>query len=516
MQKLVTSSQMREIDRRTVEEFKIPSIILMERAGQAVFKFIKNKFISPDNKLFFIFCGRGNNGGDGLVVARLLYKSNAQVYVFLCGKIEKLRGDTKRNLDLLLPTAVKIVEVPTEKEMHLIFNSPPPDLIIDAILGTGLAGDVSGVTKQVIEYINSSKVPVVSVDIPSGLDADSGKILGSCVKATYTVTMGLTKTGLCVYPGADYTGEVTVADIGFPAQLLEGEDIKSNLVTRDYVKKCLGERDPNTHKGDYGKILILAGSVGYTGAAYLCAQGCIRAGAGLVTLGIPYSLNQVMEIKLTEVITLPLPETEERTFGIKSIPPVLDFLQNCNALAIGPGISTSRQIFLFVKELIKKINLPVVIDADALNVLAKDTSVFQKIKAPLILTPHPGELSRLIKISIREVQESRCEVASYAARELNCILVLKGARTVIADKEGNIFINPTGNPGMATAGVGDILTGIISAFIGQGMPPLSAAICGVYVHGRAGDIAREKVGETSLIAQDILEHLSFAFKEIER
>lgn len=514
MQKLVTASEMREIDRRTIEEYKIPGIILMERAGQSVFKFIKNKFISPDNKLFYIFCGKGNNGGDGFVVARLLSRSNAKVKVFLCAKSNEIRGDAKKNFDLLSQMNVDIIEIPKNTGISLLQGEEKPDLIIDALLGTGATGEVEGILKDIIEYINSLQVPVISIDIPSGLNADTGKILGCCVKATYTVTMGLPKVGLFVYPGASYSGEITIADLGFPEELTKSPQIKTHLIDECYVKSCIKPRDKEAHKGTFGRVLILAGSVGYTGAAYLAAQSCARAGAGLVTLGIPEGLNHIMEVKLTEVMTLPLPQTEDGTYGAKSVSPALNFLKNCNAVAIGPGISNTKSVSIFVKELIKKINLPCVVDADACNVLAKETSVLHKTSAPLILTPHPGELSRLINIPVKDIQENRIEIAKYSAKELNCILVLKGARTVVADKFGNAFINPTGNPCMASGGVGDVLTGVITALLAQGLSPLDAALCGVYIHGKAGDIVCEKMGEIGVIATDILEHLPYTFKEI--
>lgn len=509
--KVVTSSQMREIDKKAGEEFSIPSLQLMENAGLRVYETIRSKLGSPDNKVFYIFAGKGNNGGDGFVVAKHLSLIRTLTKVFLLGKIEEIRGDARVNLDLALKRGVKVIEVKNIEDIDL---SPPPDLIIDALLGTGIKGEVTGLMREVIELINRQGKPVISIDLPSGLDADTGRVKGSCIKATWTVTMGLPKVGLLIYPGLEYVGDLIVADIGFPPSLIEKENIEINLTSSKEVKELLPQRYPDSHKGDYGRVLVLAGSVGFSGAAYLCSQGALRIGAGLVTLGVPESLNEVMEVKLTEVMTKPLPETKEKTLSLRGENVILDLVKRFDVLALGPGLSTNQETKELVRRLITKVSIPLVIDADGLNALAESVGVINKVKAPLILTPHPGELARLLKVTIEEVQSKRIEMAKRAAERLGVILVLKGARTIIACPSGEVFINPTGNAGMASGGTGDVLTGMIAGLLGQGLKPLQASLAGVYLHGLAADLRVKRVGELSLIATDLLDALPEAVREV--
>lgn len=514
--KIVTSSQMKKIDRIAIEEYKIPSLTLMENAGISVVNLIKRKFGCPEGKKIVIFCGKGNNGGDGFVVARLLHRLAAKVRVYLLGKIKEVKKDAKVNLERFKNLGNEIFEITEEEDLLLeedyLKNS---DLIVDAILGTGATGELSELLRFTVEWINKFKKPVISIDIPTGVCSDTGKLLPVAIKSTYTVTMGLPKIGLVLFPGAEYAGEVEVADIGFPQELINDEKIVLNLITEKMVKEMFSPRKKDTHKGDYGKIFILAGSPGFTGAAYLCSQATIRAGAGLVTVGIPESLNEIMEVKLTEVMTKPLPETEEKTLSLKAEEEILKFMEKCDILAIGPGISQNPETQELVRRIILKSKIPVVIDADGINAIRENLDILKQIKVPVILTPHPGELSRLINKSIDEIKNQSISIVKNFLQEYkNTVIILKSARTIIGTPSGQIYVNTAGNPGMASGGSGDVLTGIIAALLGQKFSFENAAIAGVYLHALAGDLAKEKKGEISLIATDIIEEIPSVFKNI--
>lgn len=541
--KVVTAEEMREIDRKTIAS-GVPSIELMENAGRAVARAIKSRFAPLRGKRVSLFCGKGNNGGDGLVVARLLAKERAKIKVFLLAKKGELKEDPKTNLGKALSEKIRtprsarepcfsrfarkieVTEIDTSQKLERFGQEiKESDLIVDAILGTGIKGAPKGLEAETIKFINALKKPIVSVDIPSGVEGSTGKVSGEAVRADLTITFGLPKIGLVVYPGAEYVGELEVADIGIPKKFLEDEKIRVNLITKEEISSYLKPRKPDTHKGTYGHLFVIAGSVGMTGAATLTSQaaslcfGALRSGVGLVTLGIPESLNEIMEIKLTEGMTLPLPETKKKTLSLKAEKKIIEFSKKTDAIALGPGLSINKETQRLVKNLIKKISLPMVIDADALNALVGHLSILRsRIQDPgsRIITPHPGEMARLIGKTTKEVQENRIKIAGDFAKRYKVIVVLKGARTVIADPEGNIYINPTGNPGMASAGVGDVLTGMIGSFLAQRKEPLEAAKIGVYIHGLAGDLACQEKGEEPLIASDILEKLPQAFKSLRK
>ncbi len=517
--KVVTTQEMREIDRKTIAS-GVPSLELMENAGRSVARAIKSHYAPLRGKRVSIFCGKGNNGGDGLVVARLLVKERTRIRVFLLARKEELKKDPKINLRRALKEGIETIEIDTSQRLKRFGQEiKESDLIVDAILGTGIKGAAQGLEAQTIEFINTLEKPVVSVDIPSGVEGSTGKVSGEAVRADLTITFGLPKIGLVVYPGAEYVGELEVACIGIPKKFLEDKRIKVNLITKEEVSSYLKPRRPDTHKGTYGHLFVIAGSIGMTGAATLASRGAslcfgaLRSGVGLVTLGIPESLNEIMEIKLTEGMTLPLPETKKKTLSLKGEKKIIEFSKKVDALALGPGLSTNKETQRLVRDLIRRISLPMVIDADALNALTGHLKILKNYPTKII-TPHPGEMARLIGKSIREVQENRIRIAGGFALEYKVIVVLKGARTVIADPEGDIYLNPTGNPGMASAGVGDVLTGMIGSFLAQGREPLEAAKTGVYLHGLAGDLACQEKGEESLIASDLLEKLPQAFKQL--
>ncbi|MDP2682590.1 MAG: NAD(P)H-hydrate dehydratase, partial [Deltaproteobacteria bacterium] len=512
--KIVDAATMRRLDEIAIKKYGIPGLVLMENAGRGVVGIIERDFggltggdkpLPYEGKNVSIFAGKGNNGGDGFVAARHLSNKGFKVVVYLLAKKSDVKGDAKVNMNIWGRMGGEIIEILSmrgiEKYRSNIRHSA---LIVDAIFGTGLSSPVKGIHQKVIGFINNLNKPVVSVDIPSGLDASNGKVLGSCVKATITATMAISKIGLLIYPGADYAGRVETVDIGMPAELLKDERILWELLDFEGIKKLLRPRRGNSHKGTFGHVFVLAGSTGKTGAAAMTSVGAMRAGAGLVTLGIPKSLNPIMAKKLTEVMTYPLPESTSGVLGYEALGSIISFIRDKKVVIIGPGLTVSEPVKKLVLRLITESKIPLVIDADAVNCLAGDVRILKKAKAPVVITPHPGEMARLVGMTVKDVQEDRIGIASRFAKENNVIVALKGARTVIAEPSGRIFINPTGNPGMATAGTGDILSGMIGGFIAQGYSHIDAARIGVYLHGLAGDEAAKEKGQVGMMAGDIL------------
>ncbi|MCJ7657424.1 MAG: NAD(P)H-hydrate dehydratase, partial [Candidatus Atribacteria bacterium] len=427
----------------------------------------------------------------------------------------KIKDEAGENLNIIDKMGVELIEVETVKLEEIQKAIQNSDLIIDAILGTGLKGRVTDLKAEIINLINLANKEVVAIDVPSGLNADSGKIEGPCIKATHTITLALPKIGLLLFPGASFAGKVKIEDIGIPSYLLKNNKIKTNIITQEIVKSFLPFRAIYSHKGSFGKVFILAGSVGMTGAAYLASEAAMRSGAGIVILGIPRSLNQIMEVKLTEVITFPLAETKKQSLGEDAEETILKLMKNFSVLGIGPGISRELETQRLVRKIIEKSNIPLVIDADAIFALSKDTSILKKVKAPPVITPHPGEMAKLINKDIDYILNNRLDIAREIAQEFGVIVVLKGARTVVANKEGEAYINIGDNSGMATGGTGDVLTGIICSLIAQGTDSFSAAIAGVYIHGLAGNLARDIKGERGMIAGDILSQVPQAFLSLE-
>ncbi len=537
MLKVVTAREMQGIDRLTIEEYGIAGTILMERAGLSVaekinYLFFQNSEVkqrtteSGQRRTIAVLCGSGNNGGDGLVVARILHNNGHDVRVFITTNPEDLKADASINYKAVVKFGVKIYPIRRFLTHHASCITHH-DIIVDAILGTGLSKDVREPLSTVIEKVNKLPSAVVSIDIPSGISSDNGQIMGCAIKADYTVTFGLPKRGHLLYPGAEHTGRLFVEDIGFPRRLLTSEDIKVNLVEEADAISLLPERPRYSHKGTYGHVLLIAGSRGKTGAGLMAARACLRTGAGLVTVGVPESLINAFQSRVTEEMTLPLPDKGNGTLSIKSYEPILDFLKRrANVLAIGPGISVDDEIRELMRILITQINIPMVIDADGLNAITGNTTILKKSRAPIILTPHPGEMARLLKDNskfkvqnsklmdkdlLQLVEQDRISAAISFAKKRNTYLILKGVPTITATPQGGAYINPTGNPGMAKAGIGDVLTGMVSAFLAQGLKPLNAAILGVYMHGRVADIVAKKKGEHSLVASDIINAIPRVF-----
>jgi hydroxyethylthiazole kinase-like uncharacterized protein yjeF len=515
--KVVTAEEMRIIDRKTIEGYGIPGAVLMERAGFSVTAMIKQVF-SP--RKVIIISGSGNNGGDGLVVARNLYNEGWDVKVFLTIKIEDLKGDALLQYRVANKLGIKIYPINDFLTQHSSLITRHC-IIVDALLGTGLSKNVTGLLSEVISLINTSNVPIVSVDIPSGISSDNGQIMGEAIRADYTVTFGLPKRGHLLYPGAQHSGKLFIEDIGFPEELLNSEKLHIELLMKDKVSTLIPQRPRYSYKGNYGHVLIVAGSKGKTGAAIMAAKACIRSGAGLVTIGIPKSLADVFQSRVTEEMTLILPDKGDGTLSQRAFRVILNFLnERATTLAIGPGISVSDDTKKLMDTLIKTSTTPMVIDADGINSLKGERAIFSKSKAPIILTPHPGEMAGLlgkqkgVTVKSQDIERNRINVAVSFTKETGTVLVLKGVPTIIAEPDGKAYINSTGNPGMASAGTGDVLTGMISGFLSQGLSPVQASILGVYMHGFAGDSAAAEKGEHSLIATDIIDKVPFAFHSL--
>ncbi len=514
---VVTPSQMREIDARAIKKFKIPGLTLMENAGQAVADQAE-RLLGKDRLGLelnvCVICGKGNNGGDGLVAARLLVLRGIKVSVFLLGRLGEVKGDAKTNLKKLKKAGLAAVEVTSPKGLKALRKElAGAQLIIDAVFGTGFKGAPEKNIAAVIKEINNAGATVLSVDIPSGVDGETGQVWDEAVRADTTITMGLMKTGLIFYPGRSLAGEVVVADIGFPPRVIKelGSDIQ--IPEPVQLKNYLPPRNPEGHKGSFGTVLTLAGSLGMTGAAYLTSVAALRSGAGLVYLGIPESLNDIMETKLTEVITKPLPETRTRTLSLQAFDRIKILMSKADAMVLGPGLSIHPETVELVQAVIKELKIPAVLDADALNAVSEKPELLHQ-PTPLVLTPHYGEMSRLLKANIFQIKMNPLKTAREAAAKFGQVVVLKGAPTITALPDGQAWINPTGNSGMATAGAGDVLAGLIAGLMAQGADPGKAAVLGAYLHGRAGDLAAENKTPYCMTAGDILDNLPPAYKKI--
>ncbi len=508
--KIATAKEMQSIDRRAREEYCIPALLLMENAGREVVSEAEKQYGKLKDKRIAIFCGKGNNGGDGAVVARHLHNRGSIVTIYLLAPIKETTEETNKNLQVAIKSAIPLITIGTKRDLQKIeADLRSCDIIVDAILGTGLSSPIKGLYADAIEIINSAEKPVISIDIPSGISSDTGKVLGTAVKADLTVTFALPKRGHILFPGADYCGTVRVADIGFPSNLLEeeGKKIKVSTVEEIEVRAYLKPRQADSHKGTFGHLLVIAGSVGFTGAAAMAGISALRVGAGLVTLAIPESLDLIFETMLPEAITLPLPETEEQTISLAAEKLLIKKAERATAVAVGPGLSTNPETAQLVRNLIERLDVPLVVDADGLNAFVGHLNLLKGRRNPTVLTPHPGEMGRLLGISGKEVQEDRIGIAGDFSKKYGVYLVLKGAHTIIAEPGGEVYICLTGNPGMATAGTGDVLTGMLGGLIAQGLGFLHAIKAGVYLHGLAGDLAAADKGEISTIAGDIIKRI---------
>lgn len=507
---LVTANEMQEMDQKTIHSFGIPGQVLMENAGRGAVRVLLSKINSKDTQKIAVLAGRGNNGGDGFVMARYLLEKGCRITVFLLAPKEAVKGDAKVNMQLFeklcdRSSDASLVEIRDETEFktnrsRLLHH----DLFVDAVLGTGLNSDLRGLIKEAVDLMNESAKPVFAVDIPSGLNADTGKPMGTAVKAFATATFAFAKAGHLLYPGNLHTGELSIVDIGIPKFIADEKNIQLSLIEQAEIAALFPPRAFDSHKGSFGHLLVIAGSTGKTGAPALCANAAMRCGTGLVTLGVAESLNPALEPLVLEPMTHPLPENEKGFLSENCLKDILSLLKGKQALALGPGLGTRKGTARLVQKLVEQSPVPLVLDADAVNCLAEHPESLKKKSRPAILTPHPGEMARLCRLSTPDVQADRIGLARKFASEWDVILILKGARTVIALPDGKAFINPTGNPGMASGGMGDVLTGMVSGFLAQGFSPEAASLAGVYIHGLCADVLSKQKGAFGFLARDMI------------
>ncbi len=516
---LVSATQMQNMDKQTIETFGIPGLVLMENAGRGAVDFLLKTYPELKSKKVAVLAGRGNNGGDGFVIARYLFEKGIDVKVFLLSFTSKVTGDAKTNLDLfqkLCDASGKdlIIEIP-DQETFLKHKTAVMhhDLFVDAVLGTGLNSDVRGFFKDTIELMNASPAPVFSVDIPSGLNSDTGRPMGIAVKADATSTFALAKAGHVLYPGNTYTGDLEIIDIGIPAHITAQENLGLSLLEKKDISPNFTPRNFNAHKGSFGHLLVIAGSSGKTGAAALCSNSAMRCGTGLVTLGIAKSLNKCIEPMVIEPMTYPLPEKKKGCLSDNCFEDIIKLMKEKQALALGPGLGTYKGTVKLVKKLVETSPIPMIIDADAINCIAKAPDILNSKLVPAVLTPHPGEMARLCNCSTSEVQADRIATASGFAKTHDTIIVLKGAQTIIALPDGRTFICPTGNPGMASGGMGDVLTGMIAGFCAQGFSLENACLSGVYIHGLCADLLARELGAFGFVASDLIKTLPTAIHQ---
>jgi NAD(P)H-hydrate epimerase len=506
--KLATAGEMAAVDRCASECHGVAVAELMERAGRCTAAAAEQLLGPVRGRRVALFCGRGNNGGDGFVAARVLRERGAEASVVLVGDPADLRAEARAAWDAARAAGVGLTACATASALDAArARVSGVDLVVDALLGTGFTPPARDLVKAAIGLVNSLGLPVLAVDIPSGLAADHGRVAGEAVRATATVTFGYPKPGLVLHPGARHVGRLWLADIGFPSgtdDLVAGD---LRVTTAGDLAPHLAPRDPESHKGTFGHVLLVAGSRGMAGAAALAARGALRAGAGLVTAALPASIAPVLLPGLPEVMLLPLPDDAAAT--------VIEHLPRVSALAVGPGLSRGDRPARLVRDLCAAAGLPLLIDADALDALAAagPQTLFQR-RTPAVLTPHPGEISRLLGMSVADVQADRIGAARACAGRFNAVVVLKGCRTVVAPPIGPLWINPTGNPAMAAAGMGDVLAGVIAAHLARGMAPLDAAVFGVYLHGLAGDLAVAKAGPWGILAAEVADHIPAAVRSL--
>jgi NAD(P)H-hydrate epimerase len=526
--RILSAAEMREVDRLTTERFGVPSLLLMENAAARTVEAAEKKFGEVAGKRALIICGRGNNGGDGAAIARLLHNKGCSVDTLLLGRVEDTKGDARTNFEAALDLASKaggdfrFIEIEKPEQFWAEASAYPHALFFDAIFGTGLARPASGLFEEAIHLLNdhTSEAPVISVDIPSGVASDSQELIGPTVRADLTVTFTAPKIGNLLPPAADFAGELVIAPIGSPDELINSAGSRLNLVESGDVKRWLAasRRSPHANKGDVGKVLVVAGSRGKTGAACLAGEAALRAGCGLVTIATAESSQPIVASRvIAECMTEALSETSMGSVSQEAADRLLALAAERDVLAIGPGLgSAHKSTRALMRVVAMKRRQPIVIDADGLNSLAPWAKNLRgSAEFPMILTPHPGEMARLVSKPVAEVLKNPIELARSFAEHHSVILVLKGSPTIIAAHDGQVFVNATGNAGMASGGTGDVLTGMIASFVAQKTgDPLAATIAAVYLHGLAADIAASRKGTRAMIASDITAHLGEAFIEL--
>jgi NAD(P)H-hydrate epimerase len=498
---------MRRLDALTIES-GTPGDVLMERAGALTADVLRERFQRKLHRGVIVVAGKGNNGGDALVVARHLRRWRVPVSVFLAASPSRLQGDARENLLRWKRMRGPVHEVAASGLIALAKATARAGVIVDGLFGTGLRGELDEPARAIIETLNAAPAPILAVDVPSGLDADRGVPLGTAVQATLTVTFGFPKIGLLVHPGVEFAGEVVLADIGIDPSAVARATPRARLLTPDVVAAALPPRTGDSHKGSYGHLLIAAGALGKSGAAALSGRAALRAGAGLVTLASPAPALGGQLVATPELMTEPLADDDGAwTFGSEGRARLVAVLEGKDAVVLGPGIGVTPATRALTRWLVEWSPLPLVIDADGLNCLAEDPACLDRKRGPIVLTPHPGEMARLAGCSTAEVQADRLRAARLFAERHGVVVVLKGSRTVIASPSGLVAINPTGNPGMASGGMGDALAGIVGSLLAQGLEATEAAETGVFWHGAAADDVTSRRGEAGLLASDVIEEL---------
>ena len=513
--KILTSAQMKEIDRKAIAGLGIPGTVLMENAGIRIVEVLMHAVEGLEAADIVVVAGKGNNGGDGFVVARHLHNMGLRPSVLLVAAKDEVKGDAAVNLDVALKMGIPVAEVPSLESWKRFRKAlAGADLIVDALFGTGLTKPAEGLYARVIEDINAARCFKAAVDIPSGLSSDTANIIGPAVRADLTVTLAAPKIAHVLPPAEGCVGRLFVAPIGIPPELFDDPGLKVDLVEAADVRPLFAARASDTHKGTYGHVLVIAGSLGKTGAASLAAKAALKMGAGLVTVATPASCLPMIARSMDELMTEPLAETSSGTIAHAALPRLLDLLKGKDALLLGPGISANPDTAKLVAALLPRVRIPLVLDADALNIIAGDPGVLGRLRAPAVLTPHPGEFARLIGKTTKDVLDDRLGLAVSFAIGHKLQLVLKGHRTLVACPGGCVHVNPTGNPGMATGGSGDVLGGMIASQAAQEKDMEAAVLSAVYVHGLAGDIGADALGEKALTAGDIIRFLPKALKEL--
>jgi NAD(P)H-hydrate epimerase len=509
MIKIVTARQMREMDNYTIKHLGVPGVVLMENAARGTFLIIENELKDFEQPLVYVFCGKGNNGGDGFVISRYLWDSGADVQVFVVGVEKDIKGDAKINYQIIKNLNIPIIFINDQKDLKKT-EKRNPDLIVDALLGTGITGSVYGFMAEVINTINQLKGIVVSVDVPSGLNSDLPVVEGGTVKADITVSMALPKYCHVFYPARRHVGELYVTEIGIPHTVRNSDDVTVQLLEDSDIR--LPQRTPEMHKYKAGKVGVLAGSMGYTGAAILTSQAAMQIGAGLVYLGIPEKLNQICESSLREVITKPYPE-DFLSAESRVVAEVLDW---CDVLAIGPGLGRGQKTQQAIIDILKDFRKPLIVDADALFALAEHPKILNKAHPNWILTPHHGEFLRLLSgITKKEFEKNFITLAQKYAVDHQLILLLKGAPSIVACPDGRIYVNSTGNPGLASGGTGDVLTGFVAGLAAQGMDNSEAAYTANFLHGYIADQLLQEKASHSILAGDLLDKTGLVMKDFQ-
>ncbi len=515
--RVLSVAQMREAERLMIEDIGLGSIVLMENAGRQVVAAIESALPATLEGRVAVLCGLGNNGGDGFVVARTLLERGVDVAVFVVGDVQSVRGDARTNLEILGRLGLSVVEVADEQSWDLHFSEVSQcSLLVDALFGTGLRAPLGGMLQTVVADVNASGLPVVAVDMPSGLSADTPHLVGDAIDATLTVTFTAPKLPLVLPPGESFAGDVVVAHIGIGPDIVDGlEGRRIDLLGQDQMRLLVPPRAVDAHKGDFGRVTVAAGSRGKTGAAYLAAMGALKSGAGLVTVATPVSCLPIVASMAPEFMTEGLSESLAGVVEESAIAQLLELRHD--VVVCGPGLGRTAGAAAFVRRLLERSDAPLVLDADALTLLAADMSVLLgRDDRHVILTPHPGEMARLMKSTVEDVQANRIDMAADCATRYGVFVVLKGHRTIIATPDGRLFVNPTGGAGLATGGTGDVLAGVIAAWLAQLLDAEAACRLGVFLHGMAGEMAEAAEGQTAMTASSVLTQLGPALIQLTR